>query len=80
MDGMTEFTPDPIEPTTSQVVADPSRPYKAVAAAVVAAVSVLITQGQDVLPAWALLVLAALVAGLLTYVVPNPITVKETRP
>jgi len=51
---------------------DPRRPYKAVAAAVVAALAVLIGQGQDLLPPWVLLVLAAASAGLATFLVPNP--------
>lgn len=50
----------------------PTKPYKALVSAAVAAVGVLVAQGSDVLPAWALLVLAAVLAGGLTYVVPNP--------
>lgn len=51
---------------------DPRRPYKAIAAAVIAGAGVAIAQGQDLLPAWALLALAVLVAGLGTFLVPNP--------
>lgn len=49
---------------------NPRRPYKAIAAALTAAIAVLIAQGADVLPAWALLVLAALGAGLATFLAP----------
>lgn len=52
--------------------ADPRRPWKAITAAILAAVAVLIAQGQDLLPPWAMLLLAALAAGLGTFVVPNP--------
>lgn len=52
--------------------ADPRRPYKAVAAALVAALAVLVSQGTDLLPPVVLLVLAALSAGLATFLVPNP--------
>lgn len=52
--------------------ADPKRPYKAIIAAVIAGAGVAIAQGTDVLPTWALLVLAVIVAGLGTFLVPNP--------
>lgn len=52
--------------------ADPRRPYKAIAAALVAVLTTLLAEGRDIMPPWALLVLAALLAGLVTYVVPNP--------
>lgn len=52
--------------------ADPRRPWKAYTAAALAAIAVLIAQGQDLLPAWAMLLLAALAAGLGTFAVPNP--------
>lgn len=51
---------------------DPARPWKAVAAAVVAAAGVAIAQGHDLLPGWLLLLLAAVAAGLATFAVPNP--------
>lgn len=57
-----------------QYRADPARPYKALASALLAALVVLLAEGQDVLPPWAMLLLAALVAGLGTFVVPNPVT------
>jgi hypothetical protein len=53
--------------------ADPARPYKALASALLAALVVLLAEGQDVLPPWAMLLLAAMVAGLGTFVVPNPV-------
>lgn len=56
----------------AEVPADPRRPYKAIVAAVVAGCAVAIAQGQDILPAWALLVLAVLVGGLSTFTVSNP--------
>lgn len=52
--------------------ADPKRPWKAIAAAVVAALAVLVAQGSDLLPPLVLLVLAAVSAGLATFLVPNP--------
>lgn len=52
--------------------ADPARPWKAIAAAVVAALAVLVAQGSDLLPPLVLLVLAAVSAGLATFLVPNP--------
>jgi hypothetical protein len=51
---------------------DPRRPYKAIASALVAALAVLVTQGQDLVPPWVLLALVALLAGLTTFTVPNP--------
>lgn len=51
---------------------DPKKPWKAVVAAVVAAASVLLAEWQDVLPAWLLVVLMALVGGGTTYAVRNP--------
>lgn len=44
--------------------------FKALVSALVAGLTVLLVQGGDVLPTWALLVVAALVAGLATYAVP----------
>lgn len=58
-------------------VADPARPYKAIVAAVVAGAGVALAQGQDLLPAWAMLALAILVGGLSTFLVPNPMTAKR---
>lgn len=49
---------------------NPRRPFKAIAAALAAALAVLVAEGTDVLPSWALLVCAAAVAGLLTFTVP----------
>jgi len=63
------------EPQHRAPVADPSRPYKALAAAVVAGAGAALANGQDLLPAWAVLALTVLVAGLTTFLVPNP-----TRP
>jgi hypothetical protein len=54
------------------MIDDPKRPWKAIVAAVVSALAVLIAQGQDLLPGWALLVVAAIVAGLSTFLIPNP--------
>lgn len=51
---------------------NPKRPYKAVAAAIIAGAGVAIAQGADILPAWVILVLAVLIAGLGTFLVPNP--------
>lgn len=53
-------------------MADPKKPYKAIIAAIVAGASVAIAEGTDILPAWAILVLAVLVGGLSTFLVPNP--------
>lgn len=60
-------------PLPARHKADPRRPYKAIAAGLMAAVAVLVAQGQGILPPWLLLLLAALVAGLGTYVIPNPL-------
>lgn len=49
-----------------------TRPYKAIVAAVIAGAGVAIAQGSDILPPWVLLLLAILVAGLATFLVPNP--------
>lgn len=49
-----------------------TKAYKAVVAAVVAGAGVALAQGQDVLPAWALLALAVVVGGLATFLTPNP--------
>ena len=49
-----------------------TKPYKAVIAAVVAGAGVAIAQGQDILPPWVMLLLAVLVGGLATFLVPNP--------
>jgi fatty acid desaturase len=57
----------------AEAKADPSRPWKAIVAAVVAGAGVAIAQGQDILPAWVMLLLAVLVGGLGTFLVPNPI-------
>lgn len=51
---------------------DPRRPWKALAAAVVAGIAVAVSQGADILPPWALLILSIVSAGLATYLVPNP--------
>lgn len=63
---MTTPTPPPGQHTRP----NPARPYKAIASAVVAGAGVLVAQGTDVLPAWAILLLSALVAGLVTFTVP----------
>lgn len=64
------------QPTTPSPVRapkdDPARPYKAYVAAAIAALTSVLAQGQDVLPWWAVLVIGAVVAGLSTFVVPNP--------
>lgn len=65
---------------TPQHKADPRRPYKAVAAAVVAALAVIVTQGQDLIPAWVLLLAAAVLAGLATFTIPNPPAPRRRRP
>ena len=49
---------------------NPARPYKAIVGAVAAGLAVLVAEGTDVLPAWALLIVAAIVAGLVTYQTP----------
>lgn len=51
---------------------DPKRPWKALVAALVAGIGAALAQGQDLLPAWAMLILAVLGAGLATFLVPNP--------
>lgn len=56
----------------AQTNPNPRRPYKAIASALVAALTVLVVQGADLLPAWLLLLVAAAVAGLATFLVPNP--------
>lgn len=55
-----------------KVKPDPKRPWKALAAALVAGIAAAMAQGQDVIPAWGMLALAAVGAGLATYLVPNP--------
>lgn len=50
---------------------DPKRPWKAIAAAVVAGAGALLTFA-DVLPQWVTIGATVLVAGVLTYSVPNP--------
>ena len=76
---MSEFPQDeqPLEP--AKVEADPAKPYKAIAAAVLAALTAVLTQYADDLPLLALIVIGALVAGIGTYVVPNPIVAKLKR-
>lgn len=49
---------------------NPARPYKAIVGAVAAGIAVLVAQGTDVLPAWVLLILAAIGAGLVTFLTP----------
>lgn len=49
---------------------NPKRPWKAVAAAVTAGILVAISQGQDILPPWVMLLLAVLAAGLATFQTP----------
>lgn len=44
--------------------------FKAYAAAVIAALTVLITEGADVLPTWLVLIIMAIIAGLTTWAVP----------
>ncbi len=43
---------------------------KAIVSAVAAGLTVLVVQGGDVLPTWVLLIVAALVAGLATWIAP----------
>ncbi len=50
---------------------DPRRPYKAVIAAVVAGATALFAYA-DVLPTWVIICAAVIVAGLGTFLVPNP--------
>lgn len=49
---------------------NPKRPWKAIAGALLAALTVLVAQGQDVLPTWALLIIAAIIAGLGVFATP----------
>lgn len=51
---------------------DPARPFKAYIAAVIAALTSVLATAQDTLPWWAVLIIGAAVAGLSTFVVPNP--------
>lgn len=50
---------------------DPKRPWKAIAGAVFAALSASLAFAGD-LPTWAIILITCIVAGLATYVVPNP--------
>ncbi len=52
-------------------VDDPQRPYKAVAAFIVAAGTAALASA-DVMPVWLVIVLGALVAGVATFATPNP--------
>lgn len=52
---------------------DPKRPWKAIIAAVVAGLAVVMTYADD-LPKVAIIIAAVLVAGLSTFLVPNPKT------
>lgn len=54
--------------------ADTHRPYKALVAALAAALAVLQAEVGPSLPAWANVLLAILLAGLATYAMPNPAT------
>ena len=49
---------------------NPRRPYKAIAGAIVAGIAVALAQGQDILPPWAMLLLAVLAAALATFITP----------
>lgn len=49
---------------------NPARPYKAIAAAVAAALLALVAEGTDVFPAWLLVVAGAIAVGLLTFTTP----------
>lgn len=49
---------------------DPRRPYKAITGAVVAGLAVALAEGTDILPPWATLLLAVLVAALGTFLTP----------
>jgi hypothetical protein len=65
----------PVVPESAE--ADPVKPYKAIVAllapALVAFLDVLVDNGKhDEWPSWVLLLLAALLAGVSTYVVRNP--------
>lgn len=51
---------------------DPKKPYKAYVAAIVAAIGALVAQGADKLPWWVILILVSLLAGLTTFLTPNP--------
>lgn len=58
--------------TVKHVKDDPWRPNKAVVAAVIAALTEVLSEAQDTLPWWAVLIIGAVVAGLATFAVPNP--------
>ena len=58
-----------------QIKDDPKRPWKAFVALVpglVAMLTVLADEGENYLPAWALLLITAVLAGLLVYSKSNP--------
>lgn len=65
---MSNLSPAPGTPQT------PTKMVMAVLPGLVAMLIVLLDQGKDVLPAWLILLISALVAGLLVYVVPNKAT------
>jgi hypothetical protein len=62
----------PETPAPAPVKDDPTRPYKAYIAAVIAALTEVLATSQDTLPWWAVLIIGGVVAGLTTFAVPNP--------
>lgn len=64
------------------VKADPSRPYKALAAAavpaIIAVLTVLLNDGKDSLPTWAILLITAVLAGVTTFSVKNPLVGRDS--
>lgn len=62
-------------PTPDEVVADPKRPYKAYAVMVIVALSTLVSQDLP-LNIWVKAGILCVIAGLTTYVTPNPLKYK----
>lgn len=65
----------PPEGSHRRVKDNPSKPYKAMAAAAVPGIIALLTvlmSGEDILPPWALLLISAALAFVATYSVKNP--------
>lgn len=65
-------TPEPTPGKHAVVKDDPWRPNKAIVAAVIAALTEVLGQTQNTLPWWAVLLIGAVIAGLATFVTPNP--------
>ena len=59
--------------------ADPKKPYKMYAAIIAAFLTSFLTTSADTLPAWAVGLITAVVAGIGVYITGNPINVKKSQ-